>query len=264
MRRTVGSHADPTGAAAELKSEGIALWTAVGRHLTGNVPRYPEWTGAELVRHVGTVHRWALHILTTLPATRPDRPALGPHRDGAMGEWFAEGLDALASAIVSADPNVPVWTISPEGRAGFWFGRMLHETMLHRWDAESIDGTPIPFRTDLAVSAIAESIQIHVVQRAAELTATNDTYVVTLAPLDADQSWVLRCVNGGVSATAAEPSLESDATIRGNASDLWLFMTGRPTRNVLHIEGSIPAVDNFGALLERIPSAAETHRQSGA
>ena len=53
--------------------------------------------------------------------------------------WTSQPMrsNGSSSALAGIDPDTPVWNWSPRPDAGFYFRRMLHETSVHRWDAEN-------------------------------------------------------------------------------------------------------------------------------
>lgn len=116
--------------AAALRPEALAVV----------VPGCPGWTVADLARHTGGVHRWARAALGTAPDGSPGEEPSGPQDDDAVPAWFAEGAAALVAALASVSPAAPCWTfaaVEAPATAAFWARRQVHETALHRWDAES-------------------------------------------------------------------------------------------------------------------------------
>jgi uncharacterized protein (TIGR03083 family) len=103
------------------------------------VPSCPRWTFADLVGHLGGVHRWAAAIVTRLPRERMElteqelaKPAQWP----AVAGWFAEGGAALLDALAAADPDAPCYAWGADQHVRFWLRRQLHENTIHRVDAE--------------------------------------------------------------------------------------------------------------------------------
>ncbi|MEH3075983.1 MAG: maleylpyruvate isomerase N-terminal domain-containing protein [Quadrisphaera sp.] len=144
--------------AAALRPEALAVV----------VPGCPGWTVADLARHTGGVHRWALSALRTEPGGSPGGEPPGPQDDDAVPAWFAEGADELVAALASTSPAVPCWTFAAAeapATAAFWARRQVHETALHRWDAASalsaagLTAAPDPatwVEDDVAADGVAE------------------------------------------------------------------------------------------------------------
>lgn len=103
------------------------------------VPTCPGWTLADLVRHTGEIHRWAAAMVRDV-ATRSYRRGeldLGlPDDTGEYPGWLAAGAGPLAEVLRAADPEAGMWAWGADQRARFWARRMLHETTVHRADAE--------------------------------------------------------------------------------------------------------------------------------
>jgi uncharacterized protein (TIGR03083 family) len=148
----------------ELEAETRRLAEAVGAGPAAPVPTCPEWTMTRLAEHVGRAHRWAgmLVIRRALAPISsreaPDRrmPEAEPQRSG----WLAAGAADLVAAVRDAGPDTPVWTWTDERSAGFWARRMVHETAVHRADAELALGRDVELSPDLAADGISEWLTI--------------------------------------------------------------------------------------------------------
>src|SRR5262245_16065450 len=131
--------------------------TASGLDPGRPVPTCPEWTVRDLVTHVGRGHRWATAIveerMTSPPrfstADAPDDPAAWP-------EWLTSGARRLADAIRAAGPDQPVWTWQRNRTAGFWLRRMLHDELIHRFDAELVADGLGDVAADLAADGVSD------------------------------------------------------------------------------------------------------------
>ncbi len=135
-----------------------------GADLQQWVPTCPEWTLHRLTEHLGQAHRGAAAIVAK-QSTAPVRPgdlvgAQAPDDPEALDRWLREGADELVGAIRATGPQTPVWTWAGERRAGFWTRRMVHETAVHRADAELAQGRDFALDADLAADAISEWLQM--------------------------------------------------------------------------------------------------------
>lgn len=123
------------------------------------VPTCPGWTLADLVTHVGGVHRWAATIVATQSASRVRRDELElgiPDNPRALADWLAAGAVPTAAAFRAADPEAEVWSWGAVKRARFWPRRMVHETAVHRADAELSLGRPFAVEPEVAADGIDE------------------------------------------------------------------------------------------------------------
>ncbi|WP_344580326.1 maleylpyruvate isomerase family mycothiol-dependent enzyme [Nonomuraea roseoviolacea] len=144
------------------------------------VPSCPGWSVADLIVHLGGVHRGLTRIiedgLSGLPDTsdlsflrlpadltgwpRPENaPNRGPIPRG-LGEWFAEGAALLEERFRAHDPATPAWTWSAERSVGFWTRMQAIEAAVHRWDAESALGAAGPMDPELAADAVTQTFQV--------------------------------------------------------------------------------------------------------
>ena len=122
------------------------------------VPTCPGWRVRDLLRHTGTVHRWATAFVAeghTGPRRADDPPAL----DGArLVSWFRDGHARLVDTLTGAAPGVRCWQFLPApSPLAFWARRQAHETTVHRLDAESArGGEATGIGVDFAVDGIDE------------------------------------------------------------------------------------------------------------
>ena len=126
--------------------------------LDAAVPSCPGWTVADVVRHLGQIHRWATTVVGTgESATREDPPVTDTADQ--LADWFADGAARLHDVLRATDPDTECWTFGfPPARAGFWRRRQAVETALHRWDIETALNRASTIPTDLAEAGIDEVI----------------------------------------------------------------------------------------------------------
>jgi uncharacterized protein (TIGR03083 family) len=225
-----------------------------GADLSGTVPTCPGWTIGRLVAHIGVVHRWATQIV----ATRATAPV--DHRDLDMGfpdegsgwaAWLAAGAAPLTAALRSAGPDAAVWTWGPAGRSGWWARRMLHETTVHRADAETALGAVPAVDPAVAADGIDEFLSnLPFARRPREhLGSLPAGESLHLHATDSDGEWLIRFPGPGPgSGPDGGPSggiewsrghAKATAAVRGPVSVLLLFTYGR-------VPGSDPRLTVFG------------------
>src|SRR5262245_6194050 len=110
------------------------------------VPSCPDWTVAQLATHLGSVHRWAQTIVAEhhqkwLPCSDAtvDVPGGNSGADD-WADWLAVGGETLVDTLRRADPDDPVWVWGADRHVRWWSRRQLHETVVHRVDAELAAG----------------------------------------------------------------------------------------------------------------------------
>ena len=121
---------------SEFAAETAGFAAAAARHdLSAQVPTCPEWTYRDLIVHVGSGHRYATGLITA-GATGP-RPLTRAEPAADWAGWLTDGAAALIGAVRRAGFDQPVWSWQPQCQtAGFWLRRMLHDEIIHRFDAE--------------------------------------------------------------------------------------------------------------------------------
>jgi uncharacterized protein (TIGR03083 family) len=126
------------------------------RPLEAPVPSCPGWSVADLTTHLGTVHRWAEHLVRTLAPERVPSEAMGLGPPEPSGVWIRAGGDALVATLRAADPGAAMWSWGKDQHVRFWSRRQLHETLVHRMDAELALGLAPTTTPAIAADAIDE------------------------------------------------------------------------------------------------------------
>lgn len=232
---------------AGLRAEGAAFRAAVGAAgaLDARVPSCPEWTVADLVRHLGGVYAWwCSHVsrgVTTPPAvTRP--PAEQPPDTAGLLDWWDARYAEMLDVLNALDPDLPAWSWAPRAKkASFWHRRAAHETAVHRWDAQVAAGLPEPIESKLAADGVAEVLDTWLAA-GRRRNPSSRPGVVALHASDVDQVWYVRLREEGVALLDTDTLLDDDdhherATAIGTASDLMLALYGRVPFDVLQISG---------------------------
>ncbi|MEO6468688.1 MAG: maleylpyruvate isomerase family mycothiol-dependent enzyme [Acidimicrobiia bacterium] len=215
------------------------------------VPATPEWSMAKLVKHTGTTHRWVLAIATTREFANPGDLDLGLPEDPALyPEWLEAGTATLTSTLSEIDPLADMWSWGVDQHARFWSRRMAHETAVHRWDAQSAQGTQDAIRTDVAVDGIDERLENLTPSMnfnpagAAALCGTGET--VHFHVTDAEGEWLLRFDPDGVA--MSREHAKGDVAVRGPANDLLLYLNGRRPLDGLEVFGDAGVLDAHAAM----------------
>jgi uncharacterized protein (TIGR03083 family) len=186
---------------AEFEAETARLGTAVSEHEPqALVPTCPEWRVRDLVTHVGTGHRWAAEIVERrLQAPAPYVVVHAPQEPGMWVDWLTAGARRLAEAVRDGGPDRPVWTWRPEGTAGFWLRKMLHDELVHRFDAELAGGRLGEVAPDVGADGVSDLL----------------ASIATLSPADSPDP-----IFGGLVGTGETMQLQ--ATDPGLAAGEWL------------------------------------------
>jgi uncharacterized protein (TIGR03083 family) len=151
-----------------LESDFTRLRSVVPPDLDAVVPTCPDWTVADLTRHVGAVY---LHKTACMRGgVEPDDwPPKGLEDEEPLA-LLDRGYAELRHEFATRKPEDPAggWYV-PDRTVGFLIRRMAQETVIHRIDAELGAGQPVvPIPDDLAVDGIDELLKIFVAYGVAE------------------------------------------------------------------------------------------------
>lgn len=195
------------------------------------VPTCPGWTIAELVKHIGGIHRWAERMVREHAQQRLSWRALElslPADPAAYPAWLAAGAEPLVATLTSADPDAAMWAWGADKHARFWPRRMLHETTVHRADAELALGREPAIDVAAALDEVDEFLDnlphaASFAPNVAKLRGDGET--LRFECTDADVGWLIRLEPDGF--TWRHGSGEANVTVHGAAADLVLLTYGR-------------------------------------
>jgi uncharacterized protein (TIGR03083 family) len=208
----------------------VAAARSAGIHAP--VPSCPGWEVRDVLAHIGFVHSWAARYVAeglTEMVEEPDEAAIlsAAPSDDLIVPWVADGHAALVEVLSSAPADVRCWTfLSAPSPLAFWARRQAHETAVHRVDAEQAAGaTSGPFEPAFAVDGSDEVLLGFFARprRGADLDFSPGT--ISLEATDADAAWTVRIAPQGIEARRG--LYDSDLSVRGSASDLYLLVWNR-------------------------------------
>ncbi|MBF8187862.1 maleylpyruvate isomerase family mycothiol-dependent enzyme [Nonomuraea sp. K274] len=226
---------------ARIQTETARL-AALAEDLTVPVPTCPGWTIAELITHVGRLHRWAVHVLRgqvqerIWPRQVPSGLAEGESGDAA---WLTAGAAELLETLRVTDPELAVWTWGPDKRASWWSRRMFFELVVHRVVAELALGIDPVIPAEVAIDGVEEylhnlSYAAWVTRPLAELGVEGAT--IHLHANDGPGEWTITQGPGGKIEWAAGHA-KGDVAAQGSAEDLLLMLYGRRSPAALTVHG---------------------------
>ncbi|HEU4421101.1 MAG TPA: maleylpyruvate isomerase family mycothiol-dependent enzyme [Pilimelia sp.] len=223
-----------------LRRDGARLAEVADRAgLDAAVPTCPDWRVADLLRHLGGVHRWAASFVVTgrSRGTTPEETAelfAAPGDDELLG-WFRAGHEALVAALAGADPSTACWTFLPAPTPlAFWARRQAHETAIHRVDAEAAASEVTGCAPGFAADGIDELLNGFLSRSRGRLVADPPVSLAVRAT-DVDAAWTMHIEpDRRRVAAGAHPA---DATVAGSASDLYLFLWNRADATTLDVQG---------------------------
>lgn len=257
-RETDAFEAAVRTAAREAGNDGVAL-----------VPSCPGWSVADLVFHLGSVHRLVIQVveaglsewpqapdrsLLRLPTDRtgwpdPQRtPNRGPLAAGLI-DWFADGAAALAELLAARDPAERVWSWSSEQSVGFWLRMQAIEAAVHRWDAQHALGVPPePVDRQLAADAVTHTFEVMAPARRRWRQAPPGAGErLRFRESDGFRIWVVQTDPDEVLLNQGSGCCHVELT--ATASDLLLFLWHRIPKEDLAVRGDAALLDRYFKLV---------------
>ena len=208
---------------------------AVAGNLAADVPSCPGWNVAELVRHMGGVHRfWGTVVTKQLDDPRAVEDIQIPEEDDELVAWLEEGVDWLAGQLEQIDPDRSNWSWSHRKNAGFVQRRMAQETAVHRWDAELAAGKERTIDPVLAADGVSEMFDTFLPPQEDQPTGTGET--IHLHQTDGDGEWLITLTPAGVEMRLGHD--KADAAASGTGSTLLLALWGRVALSKLETFGN--------------------------
>ena len=198
--------------------------------LTTPVPSCPGWSLADLVVHLGTVHRWAEHLVRTLAPRRVSSSTMDLGEPDPSAPWVLAGGQALVSTLRAVDPDAPMWAWGKDQHVRFWSRRQLHETLVHRMDAELALGRAPAASPATAADAVDEFLG-NVAPSAAFSPKVKklrgDGGRLLLRATDEDREWTVTFVDDGFQVGPGTEIDQASAVVEGAAVPLLLVLYGR-------------------------------------
>jgi hypothetical protein len=143
----------------------------------------------------------------------------------------------------------------PDPAAWPWIRRAVHDTTLHRVDAELARPAPVvPIAPDQALDGIDEILAAWPARRSrgpgltAALPGRAQPPVLVAT---ADRGWLVRVTPGGVAVADASPAAQAAATIRGDPQAVLLWLWRRGAGHRVHQSGDATASTELAELLHR-------------
>jgi uncharacterized protein (TIGR03083 family) len=232
-----------------IRREGRALHAAAREAgVDAPVPSCPDWRVADLLGHVGRLHRWIAAIVEAGGESPSDHWSdAEPPSEPERLEWFAGGVELIADVMLRVEPSTAAWSWTNDNTAGFWARRQANETAVHRWDAQGAVGAAEPIERDLAVDGIDEFFSLLPYWRGASTLPVSGESI-HLHATDGEGEWLLRLGTEGVVVTREHA--KGDVALRAPASHLLLFLWGRTDASGAEVFGDAGILDRWQQLVK--------------
>jgi uncharacterized protein (TIGR03083 family) len=234
-----------------LRDEGERFASAVERVSPDDrVPSCPDWCVRDLVRHAGGVHRWATrHVVEA--RTEPIGVSLDEivgdwPDDPSLAGWLRTGVDSLSDALSAAPPDLQAFTFLPASSPrAFWARRQLHETTIHRVDAEQAGPLATAVDPDRAADGV-EEILFGFAARPGKLVDEVRRELV-LRTTDTGDVWTIVVEPDGGEARRGDGGTP-DGEISSSASDLYLLLWNRrAVSDMSRVQGDVGLIETWPA-----------------
>ena len=229
-----------------VRREGEALLSAAGQGGDDPVPTCEGWTVDRLLVHVGRLWTMVSTVVgerLTTPAERPEVPA-----DKPLAAFAAEALDELVDALMSCEPDTPMWNWADQPpTAMFWARRMANEAAVHRYDAPRAHDVAQPIAAELAHDGLDELVDVilpTVLSRDSR-SLPEATYAFDATD---EGAWCVQL--GSVGISRLDVATAPDVTVRGTASALLLAAVNRVPWTSLEVEGNASLLDTWSKSLK--------------
>ncbi len=195
--------------------------------LDAPVPQCGDWTIFDLGVHVGSVWQVATaNVVGGGAQSPPADPWNERERDGLF-PWLQDTRARILEALAAADPDAPAWSFAADQQTGaFWLRRMAHETVVHRWDAESAHGETSPIDPMVASDGIDEYTMVGLRWSMRRPNRIYPSASFHLHCTDVEGEWTL-VGDDGPNLTVTREHAKGDAAARGTAEALLLWIWGR-------------------------------------
>ncbi|MCP2248543.1 Mycothiol maleylpyruvate isomerase N-terminal domain-containing protein [Lentzea aerocolonigenes] len=195
---------------------------------TADVPTRPGWTVQDLVVHLARF----LETSTAYLRTGSRNPMKPPAPRGGLSplDYLDLQLAEAGEVLAAVSGNRPVWTFSPAAPdlAWVWHRRIAHETVLRRFDAQTVVRQVVATDTDLCVDGIDEVLTTIVAAKLDGDSPSEVSGTAVVRPTDVPESWLISLTAGEVPQTrAAAPGEEGDAQVTGDAELVYFWLWNR-------------------------------------
>lgn len=161
---SVGLTVEDCLAAITAHTHGLAR--AAGHNLTARIEHCPDWSMADLVWHLTSVHWFWNEVAARRPLTEPDdlvRPER-PADDDLIGTLLA-GVEVLTDTLRAADQQAACWTWGLEENVWFITRHQVQEAAVHHWDAVNAGAGTWSMDPVIAEDAVEEFLTHSVANR---------------------------------------------------------------------------------------------------
>ena len=227
---------------ASIEKHGAEIARAARVSLDAPVRACGSWRVADLLWHVGEVHRFWTSMALAGSAVkgdhvRDDRPA-----EMDMISWYEAGVQHLVSTLSSLAPDQPCWTWAGPQNIEWLIRRMAHETTVHAWDALWAAGLQPAISAELASDGIDEFLFVMtpLVREGQPITGGS----VHVHCTDVEGEWLL-VPGDGLELVVTREHAKGSVALRGPAADILLVLWRRLPIDAIEVIGDVSVAHRF-------------------
>jgi uncharacterized protein (TIGR03083 family) len=227
-----------------IDGRSAAVRSALAGALDERVPGCPDWSGRDLLAHLGEVQRsWAAIVAAGNPDAPPDWDAVPETTPtGDLLDWSERSTGTLLDALRAAGADRPVWSWWGPTTAGRVARHQVQEAGVHGWDAEDTVGRAGLLQPDeLAADGVGEFLEVCVPTAG---SWPHDPVTVGIAATDVPGAEWRVVLGPGGGRLEAGPAAGT-AVLGGSASDLVLALYGRRPADSLAVTGDHEVAGRF-------------------
>jgi uncharacterized protein (TIGR03083 family) len=241
---------DPELSVDLLAAEGKLTADACVGRLDDGVPFCPGWTGRDLALHLAGVYRWVTAMVAHRMPEPPDKDLRAglyadpdPADDAGVVERLNLALAGVVDVLRTGPADLACWTIWPgHTPRDFWIRRQLHETVVHRVDAQNLGRSEADavggaeLDTAVAVDGVDE-MMIGFSGRYRTLRHPEPRTLAVYAT-DADASWWCTIGPDALDTGRGNAPVPVDAAVTARSGELLLWLWNRRAAAGLDVSGN--------------------------
>ena len=229
------------------------------------VPSCPDWSVSDLVHHLSKVQSFWTALLETPSASPDDVTALIRPPDHELEHVFDSISRELHTALESRKATEGCWSWSSRGGTVGWVARRQHhEALIHLADLQlAVLGETTAIDPVIAVDGVDEMIDVMLDDFPTWMAYDAKWLVDLVIDENAGRGRERLMTIGSLSGTSPDTKKrytdlpaarlaeygEPDATVRGRASDMDLWLWGRGSIDALRVDGDIIAAQDLRAAI---------------
>lgn len=227
---------------AAIEKHGADIARAARVSLDSPVRACGSWRVADLLWHVGEVHRFWTSMALAGVSTKSDHQRDERPEEMDMISWYEVGLQRLLDVLSSQPLHQPCWTWAGPQNIEWLIRRMAHETTVHAWDALWAAGLSPVISPELASDGIDEFLYVMTpLVREGQPIVGGSVHVHCT---DVEGEW-LAVPGDGLELVVTREHAKGSVALRGPAVDILLVLWRRLPIGAIEVLGNASVAHRF-------------------